>query len=911
MVMKYTKYIAILSALLFTACATELIEPSLDLDGNDMVQLVSRVIPFSDRDVATRANKNDAEVKVSSIAYFIFQKNGECIFHKRVTTTDPLSIDRSSSELANYVLTECYIISIANAPEFNVTPGETTWDDVSSQTVNVSGVAIPSGGLAMIGRYPKEENTFIDLTATAPGEVLTIPMQSVFSKIKVNINVDSDQRIPGEGQPNPTFTLKGAEVHNVASAVDFIGGNESGAGLIDGTNDDTAVNTESYVIEAFGETSDGGTAVSFSFYLPERFLLAGTSASTFQYPFGKGTAIRAEDMGYRQRYKPMLAKGFDAYNSKYVESKDKKATYVTINGTYSDHQGHSFNVSYDIYVGRDNYGNFDIVRNTQYNNNVTIRGINNSSDQSADNAAVSIDHRVNVERMDPIIINFRRETLLDSHFEVRPLRIRKNPNYTGSLANAKVKVEVEYAQNTASNWIGLERSYGNGAAVSTSTTYLVDSDLADDRKNSAGKRKYFTTDLTTGTLNSNGTFGSDGFSTAGGRTVVVPVSEQEQCVWLYVDECTTANDNVRTATIKVSYTTDGTKYSEPVKYVINQRELFPVTYDGNTYLIEYHEEYLHNYDSDDQYGQTEYEGMEWGLDGVQLSFEEDALYFDSSGGWLDDIITLIINFIKSSVGVRPQYDFYISKHDTEVSSQAAKYSNNGYEFCKKIIGVVNNENMVYNSGGWFGQPSYTKPDLNTETSDDIKALTLAENPRSAVEYCLNKNKRKADGSIISSSSQSGMNTDLVFWYLPAIDEIENIVMSEYGDGQKTYSRFEDFQEKFYWSSQPAYIRNHALYDKSPEKRGKYYYDDVNYARATSVKYSNGTYDYERSGVTSDYHALRIYGGSAFNPNTELITTGTFDNVELGTIVRQKGNKPRANSSDAYARVRCVRKNPAN
>ena len=227
MVMKYTKYIAILSALLFTACATELIEPSLDLDGNDMVQLVSRVIPFSDRDVATRANKNDAEVNVSSIDYFIFRKDDKCIFHKRVTTTDPLSIDRSSSELANYVLTECYIISIANAPEFNVTPGETTWDDVSSQTVNVSGVAIPSGGLAMIGRYPEDENTFIDLTATAPGEVLTIPMQSLFSKIVLNINVDSDQLIPGENQPLPTFTLKGAEVHNVASAVDFIGGNES------------------------------------------------------------------------------------------------------------------------------------------------------------------------------------------------------------------------------------------------------------------------------------------------------------------------------------------------------------------------------------------------------------------------------------------------------------------------------------------------------------------------------------------------------------------------------------------------------------------------------------------------------------------------------------------------------------
>lgn len=875
MVMKYTKYIAILSTLLFTACATELIEPSLDLDGNDMVQLVSRVIPFSDRDVATRANKNDAEVNVSSIAYFIFEKNDTCIFHKRVTTTDPLSIDRSSSELANYDLRECYIISIANAPEFEVTPGETTWRVIASQTVSVSGVAIPSGGLAMIGRYPEDENTFINLNTAAPGEVLTIPMQSVFSKIKVNINVDSDQRIPGEGQPNPTFTLKGAEVHNVASAVDFIGGNESGAGLIDGTNDDTAVNTESYVIEAFGETSDGGTAVSFSFYLPERFLRAGTSASTFQYPFGKDTTIRAEDMGYRQRYKPMLAKGFDAYNSTYVESKDKKATYVTINGTYSDHQGHSFNVSYDIYVGRDNYGNFDIVRNTQYNNNVTIRGINNSSDQSTDKAAVSIDHRVNVERLDPIIVNFRRETLLDSHFEVRPLRIRKNPNYTGSLANAKVKVEVEYAQNTASNWIGLERSYGNGAAVSTSTTYLVDSDLADDRKNSAGKRKYFTTDLTTGTLNSNGTFGSDGFSTAGGRTVVVPVSEQEQCVWLYVDECTTANDNVRTATIKVSYTTDGTKYSEPVKYVINQRELFPVTYKESetvtrSYKIEYHEEYLYNYDSDDQFGQTDYEGMSWGLNGVQLSYDNEALFFESHLGI--DFITGIINSITESAGVNPKYDFYIPKHDTNVSSKATKRPYSGFIFSNEVIADLKNANR------------------DSDLENDINKLDLAAIPNSAIEYCYNKNKRNPDGTVAE-----------VKWYLPAIDEIEDIVMSNYGDNQKTYSRFEEFQDKYYWSCQPSYIQNYGYYHIVVSYEGTYYYDDVNYARATKVNYENSTYDYERSGTEGYYNGIEIYS-SYWQTRYTLHTSGTLNNKTLGSINRQPGNLHRINDK---ARIRCV------
>ena len=884
MVMKYTKYIAILSALLFAACTTELIEPAIEQDGNGMIQLVSRVIPFSDRDVATRANKNETEVKVSSIAYFIFQENGTCIFHERVTTTDPLSIDRSSSELANYDLRECYIISIANAPEFNVTPGETTWDDVASQTVNVSGVAIPSGGLAMIGRYPEDENTFINLNTAAPGEVLTIPMQSLFSKIVVNINVDSDQLIPGENQPLPTFTLKGAEVHNVASAVDFIGGNESGAGLIDGTNDDTAVNTESYFINAFNETSDGGTAVSFSFYLPERFLRAGTSASTFQYPFGKGTAIRAEDMGYRQRYKPLLAKGFDAYNSTYVESKDKKATYVTINGTYSDHQGHSFNVSYDIYVGRDNYGNFDIVRNAQYNNNVTIRGINNSSDQSADNAAVSIDHRVNVERLDPIIVNFRRETLLDSHFEVRPLRVRSS----GVNADGINAVKVQVVNHETTNWMRLERSFGDGTVAGSPTNASGQCIYINEDSESAsyGKRRYFTYNLVDGK-----TPGNYDYSLVNSTEVILPISEKTECCWIYVDECTATGDDVRSGIIKVSYGSyDGTTFTHANKadypdldYVINQRKLFEVTYESRSYYIEHEEEYLHNFDADDNYGNTDFDGMPWGLEGVQLSYYNQALFFDSTVDWIGDII----NALKTAAGVDPKYDFYIEKHDTGISNQATKSRYAGYDFTAAIIQVLNG-----------------KDNHNTNDADNIDVLPLNNKPASAIEYCYNKNKRNNLGHVAWTD-----NSDNYVWYLPSVDEIEDIVMGEYKDAdgrtQKTYSYFKEFQSQYYWSSQPSYLQNRARYEVVINKNGDYYFDDVNRARSTSITYNNGVYTYQRSGVNGYYHGIRVYN-DWFTMKNQSYTSGTLGGVTLNNITYELGNQLRTEKN----RIRCVRTKPS-
>lgn len=903
MVMKYTKYIAILSALLFAACTTELIEPAIEQDGNGMIQLVSRVIPFSDRDVATRANKNEAEVKVSSIAYFIFQENGKCIFHERVKTTDPLSIDRSSSDFIGYDLSQCYIISIANAPEFNVTPGETTWDDVDSQTVNVSGVAIPSDGLTMIGRYPEEDGSTFNLNDTDPGEVLTIPMQSLFSKIVVNINVDSDQLISGENQPLPTFTLKGAEVHNVASAVDFLDGTESKDDLADGTDDATAVNTDSYTVNAFGETSDGGTAVSFSFYLPERFLCAGTSALTFQYPFGKGTAIRAEDMGYRQRYKPMLAKGFDAYNSTYVESKDKKATYVTINGTYSDHQGHSFNVSYDIYVGRDNYGNFDIVRNTQYNNNVTIRGINNSSDQSSDNAAVSIDHRVNVERLDPIIVNFRRETLLDSHFEVRPLRVRSS----GVNVDGINAVKVEVVNPTVTKWMRLERSFGDGTAAGSPTNASGQCIYINEDWNSAsyGKRRYFTYNLVDGN-----TSGNYDYSLVNSTEVILPISEgTPECCWIYVDECTEVGDDVRSGTIKVSYGSyDGTTFTSAnsadypdLDYVINQRKLFEVTYDdpnttaveNRTYRIEYEEEYLHNFDAYDSYGQTEYEGMEWGLEGIQLSYDHEALYFKAkTGDWANGIVDFFTGEVPA------YYDFYIKKHDEARMAdpkQVTLHEYAGYDFCNEIIETVNGVQKDSNGNAY-----------DSDSSNNIEVLQLDARPKSAIEYCYNKNKRNNKGEV-----------ENVEWYLPAVDEIEDIVMSKYGDNLNTYTRFLEFQDQDYWSCQPAFIQNYAhlrwtLIIFPLDYWGAFYFDDIGdssfdinnntdrantgSARSTRVKYENGVYSSTASG-TNGYYSYYDASSQTYQ------YSGTFNGVTVGTITREEGNFPR----DEKNRIRCVRK----
>ena len=68
-------------------------------------------------------------------------------------------------------------------------------------------------------------------------------------------------------------------------------------------------------------------------------------------------------------------------------------------------------------------------------------------------------------------------------------------------------------------------------------------------------------------------------------------------------------------------------------------------------------------------------------------------------------------------------------------------------------------------------------------------MNLNEKPRSAAEYCYNKNKRNANGAVQGMSNSSG-------WFLPGISQLESILTSYYN----TYT---EFQNNFYWSSAAA------------------------------------------------------------------------------------------------------------
>ena len=913
---KLRNIFAIIALLSVASCAVDNIDaPSYGVNNSDIVTVMGRMTRFDDKDVTTRGIKDQDEAKLTSMAMAIFKVNeeetgleeGGCVYYQYADDQAELlfTIERGS----NYAYNTRYVIYVfCNMPGMSDTDEDgniifgvgNTLDDMLAKYYEAKNIDIPTNGFPMIGSlgdtfsttFDRDNKVFVLSPLDDKGNLttpkvdnktqtlLTIPMKAMYAKVNFTIEVRPDQTI--EGNYSPQFTMDGYTVNNVPSKVDF---NNS-------TNSDTDVLEGSFSRGITGTTvASGANKINFTFYLPERYLEPTTKSSAYNYPFKKDGKIRGEDSVYMQRFK-----------SKLVDD-SKKATNIVISGRYRDHQNHYWDVDYTIYLGEDNYGDFNIKRNSEYNNFVTIRGIQSSDDMSDNLNGIAIDHRVNVERTQPAIISLRREVLLDSHFEVRPLRIRKSD--VENIPTDITHVKVEVVNPATTNWMRIERSAGEGSAYAGKTNARGESIYITDEGPSKGKRRYFTYNLVDGK-----TPGTYDYSLVNSTSVILPLTNETECCWIYVDECTEVGDEVRAGIVKVTYGSyNGTEFTPAnnaaypaVNYVINQRKLFEVKYDdpstttdeNRKYHIEFEEEYLHNFDADDDYGQTEYEGMQWGLDGIQLSYDNDAIYFES--GW-GTFIDGIIDWFKRNSGVKAYYDFYIPKHDTSVSSHAVKRAFRGYVFCNEIMQDVN------------GDTGYDNDDTN-----DIDVLTLSQKPKSAVEYCFNKNKRDSEGRVVWQNADNTYNTSQLNWYLPAIDEIEDIVMSKYeNDSKYTYARFIDFQKKLYWSSQPAYVQNYGHYNVAINEYGTYYYDDIYSARATKVSYSQTDgYKYITSGGTGYENVLYVKSGSNSIwpvPVTYKYTVWyvLWTETKTATVDQEWNPDEGVRSRDSYARIRCVRK----
>lgn len=742
--------------------------------------------------------------------------------------------------------------------------------------------------------------------------VANIPLKKLYSKVRFTMQVCANQVVAGQ---TPKFQIEKVEVFNVPTKVrmgrklnesgkpiygtttedDYIteiaGGNITSANIgeyyqfVDGEPFviDTFEDNEVYHNDSRDQTDD---IIEFGFYMPEHKVTPNTIA----YPSGMPDYCK-------QYYKPL---GVGAQRSEDgLVTLAKIATYARIHGLYTDHNGQIKSVRYDIYLGQNEIDDFTVKRNQQLNNKLVITGLTNYYDAYGGNDEnISIDHRVDVDYKG-FNLSMERTAILDSHFEVRPLDIELSPGST-------MRITIPTAYRT---WVAMESDQSVRDHYNASK-YV---------SNQKGKavRKYFTTDLISELTNTNNGTITINHSGAENKTEI-------HRIWFYIDENPNVydkllgedadkggitsspsdgynvygkNDNsamYRICPVEFRYygtdydSTDGNAtISKTVSLNLQQWNLWRVWSSDKKrfYDIEHEEEYLNNYASDQKYGDTQ-NGMPFGLEGIQLSSNVMAYWKESANGVLAGIINAIFgtdemaNSVFQKSGRAPYYDFYLTRDNFPVD---------------KLDDNVDKTKFARNySGLEFNKEIATTLKASSNTNAKIDGIILTEDPQSAFAYCYHKNKRNSNGEVVEQK-----------WFLPAIDEIEDIALGAYEEFDKV------FQNQEYWSCQPTYNyndlqikgKNYVLFgyiDLSTLK-GEFYEDNTDRARSTSV-YANGVNNYTTiqsglpEGVKSGNLSITAYSGGSKDGQIDppSYTSNNINyNADIYTIGEYRGNSPRS------------------
>ena len=799
---RYFKFLttSLIACVLTIACVNELDLHQPINESEFYTTLVPRVEGFANQYI-TKSSYDDEEQTITKLAILVFNEDGTCIHLQESENGNPISLNKSmlNSPKQGGKLDDATVVMIANIgtdkllkdgkslkeswenPDLR---GGVTFDNLQNYSISLEDnqTILTSLGESFSG-FPMIGASKANLTSTKEQQSpIEVKLKILYAKIKFAISVENGTENEGSGM---SFTLNNYSVFNASKQTklavptnqgeptmtfeEFLLGQPVSESAQTATVS-SATESASYAYNnpgkpgsAAGSVSVGGNPISFTFYVSESRFNHGLSVEQLAnvYPDGWTTTSEAEDVkdyteedknklnGVKyfydelaQQYKPQLAQS----TSTSGKPAPGLATYVLLNGSYKDYRGEIWNVNYKVYLGKDNSQNFQVDRNSCYTNNIVIKGIRNNDDTDA-HGEVWIDHRVDVEIGDANSaadhITITRETLIDSHIEVRPLRVQWSE---GEYAGVRVYLPTN-SNGTLVNWIGMERFTGDNCQESTTYCY-------DKNRKSTGKRRYFTTSLISELQSKEGEYG---VQEDGNKKYIILLNGE--CAWIYFDEYVESSAQPREAEILLEfYPTDDTRPVETIKYKVKQKGLLK---SNGGYFYESYEEYLHSYDSYDTYNIStspiDYtqQGLKWGYEGVPLS---------------TDIIVSMNDINLSQAAISERYDFLV-KGDSYDSWHM--YHRGGGLLWDEITNYDNQ------SGKFF-------TDMVTEKKK-VSIMDMGTMPESAYQYCLSKNKFTVDADENVSME--------VHWYLPDVSEMQDILSS---GSNSLYS------DVYYWSSQPSF-----------------------------------------------------------------------------------------------------------
>lgn len=824
---RYFKFLttSLIACVLTIACVNELDLHQPINESEFYTTLVPRVEGFANQYI-TKSSYETSEQKITKLAILVFNEDGTCIHLQESENGNPISLNKSmlNSPEQGGKLDDATVVMIANIgtdkllkdgkslkeswenPDLR---GGVTFDNLQNYSISLEDnqTILTSLGESFSG-FPMIGASKANLTSTKEQQSpIEVKLKILYAKIKFAISVENGTENEGSGM---SFTLNNYSVFNASkqtklavptnqgeptmSFEEFLLGQPVSESAQTATVS-SATESASYAYNdpgkpgsAAGSVSVGGNPISFTFYVSESRFNHGLGIEQLAdiYPDGWTTTSEVEDVkdyteedknrlnGVKyfydelaQQYKPLLAQSASGKPAPGL------ATYVLLNGSYKDYRGEIWNVNYKVYLGKDNSQNFQVDRNSCYINNIVIKGIRNNDDTDA-HGEVWIDHRVDVEIGDANSaadhITITRETLIDSHIEVRPLRVRWG-TVNGKEEYDVVKLYLPTDGNKLVDWIGVER-FVDGINNQDPSIYCYSNVTSSNPvSKSTGKRRYFTDGLIRELQTKEGEYGVQ--SEDDGRKFIY--LHNAQCAWIYFDENNTTSDRTADITLRF-YKPDG-KYIDEI-YKVKQEGLLSL----GSYYVESYEEYLHSYDSEDKYNLStspvDYtqQGLSWGLANKEIS------------------IDIIVSATPLELGLLGFQDWVTQRYD--YFHTLDKPSGDTYYNYQKVDGKWTNPG--YGTGLIFTN--------RASDNEDITVKDMGTVPDFAYQYCLSKNKFAVD--------DDGNVTMDIHWYLPDVYEMRDVLINA------SPGVFDLSDSDYYWTSQPSYTgqvtNNIALIDEDPE-----------------------------------------------------------------------------------------------
>lgn len=710
-------FIGLCCSLLLCGCQKENLYSPFSGGGEGEVQLQFLTAGLLNRYVVTTKGdvKTSEEQEIHSLHVFIFDSEGNYLealddhryqgYRQLAEGKTVMNIDCEGwADMQKAKNATIIVVANVEAGTFQGATDGTHPTNIENESDLTEGVyvpslqravtALPDVGMPMYARLTRQ-----DLTESHTGQTIDIPLQAMMARVDVSLQLNSDHTDVESGLL-PSLTVTKCEVLNAPKGAYY--------------TEDVTRNTD---LNALGEMNyswqpavqtiynrDG--ALEFSFYVFENL----QDSTDYDYPEG----IEDQDPD-KQKYKPF-------------RTDTTKAMAFRFTGNYVTYNGASYEAAFTLYLGANHTDDFNVRRNKQYKNNVTIKGLMNVDDTEEH---ATFDARVEVSASNPYFISILKDRKLDCHFNVVPMDVY----FVDIPGDTKERtIDVEILDPEVNDWVRMEKieSEDMEAGTVSESGFTTNTHLAAqefDVANKAwragnGKRKYFTINLVTETL--------------AAKTRVENITHRDR-IYFYVDEnldvwhLGTQEDRTRMATVKITYKEDGKAVSSR-ELVLEQSKLLEVTFhdsgeendrNGEVIYIEAYEEYLDYADPLDEYTSNQvFTGLPWQRgNGTEIGTIEVERYDrDWRGNWDSGNVDCHANY------------FW------------------GHDFTTAIV-RVGETNM-------------------------LRDMYLNGVPNTAAGYCYNKNKRDVNGNIINPK-----------WYLPGIRELERILEDYYVDYEEFREHF--------------------------------------------------------------------------------------------------------------------------